>query len=90
MHFPHHHLSLSVNSVLKNYSLANNHVCNFAKPSLLFAKTYKEPLFDPERAEEYCYHSNMKAKVAATAEREREKRGGKLEKKDLNSVRFYW
>ena len=23
---------LSVNLVLKNYSLANNHVCNFAKP----------------------------------------------------------
>ena len=47
MHFPHHHLSLSVNSVLKNYSLANNHVCNFAKPlfSLSLAKTDKEPLF---------------------------------------------
>ena len=44
--------------------------------STLFAKTDKEPLFA-------INHSNMKAKVAATAERE--KRGGKLEKKDLNS-----
>ena len=54
-------------------------------PLYSLLKRTKNLCSTPSEAEEYCYHSNMKAKVAATAEREREKRGGKLEKKDLNS-----